>query len=136
MKKIFFSYSLKNKSISIDDLKKLKSNFLLLSQFDIYIDILDNFFNNNWTTTPIEINNDSINSYHQQFLKNNLIKSDLVCIINNSSSINSLWVQHEIILAEKQNIPIINIPENYFFDFIQLKEKKDIINSNLIKLLK
>lgn len=136
MKKIFFSYSLKNKSISIDDLKKLKSNLLLLSQFDIYIDILDNFFNNNCTITPIEINNDSINSYHQQFLKNNLIKSDLVCIINNSSSLKSIWVQHEIILAKKQNIPIINIPENYFFDFIRLKEKKDIINSNLIKLLK
>lgn len=136
MKKIFFSYSLKNKSISVNDLKKLKLNLLLLDEFNIYIDILDNFFNNNCSTTPIEINNDNINSYHQQFLKNNLIESDLVCIINNSSSKNSFWVKQEIILAEKQNIPILNIPENYFFDFIQLTEKKDIRNSNLIKLLK
>lgn len=136
MKKIFFSYSLKDNSISIDDLKKLKSNLLLFNEFEIYIDILDNFFNNNCIITPIEINNDNTNSYHQQFLKNHLIESDLVCIINNSSSRNSLWVQHEIILAEKRNIPILNIPEYYFFDFIQLTEKKDISNSNLIKLLK
>lgn len=133
---IFFSYSLKSKKIGVKHLKKLKQNFLLINTYDIYIDILDNFFiSKNLECTKIEINKKNIDSPYQIILKNKLITSDILCVIDTFSSRYSKWVCQEILLAKKYNIPLIRISEDMFFKFLNKDSKQDILNSDLIKTI-
>lgn len=88
-KKIFFSYTLRDGELNKNILQRLKEK-LKKSQFDTYIDILDN--------------NDK---KHQERVIKELKESDIFCIINTSEIEKSCWVKREIDIATKNNLRII-----------------------------
>lgn len=97
--KIFISYTLKDGILTIDFFKNLKS--VVKGLCSSYIDILDN---------------DSINK--QARVEDELLKSDLLILIKTHKVNKSDWVKKEILIAQENNIPIIE------YEYSDLIEKK------------
>lgn len=97
--KIFISYTLQDGVLNIDFFRNLKS---VVKDYCLsYIDILDN---------------DS--SDKQARVEQELLRSDYLILIKTLKIKKSEWVKKEILIAQENNIPIIE------FDYQELIEKK------------
>ncbi len=90
--KVFISYTLREKGISIERLVLLKQWFNKFDFIDTYIDILDN-----------------CGEDHQEYVENQLKKADVVLLIHSDGIESSEWVEKEIQIARECNIPILTL---------------------------
>jgi hypothetical protein len=88
--KLFVSYTVRDKEITVDYLLKIES--LLLEIGDVFIDI---------------IHNDSVNKQHRVWTE--LDSSDYLIFINSKNANKSFWVQNELRKAVELGIPTIKI---------------------------
>ncbi len=93
MKKIFFSYTLKDLEINKEFLNQIKS-WLNSQNIDSFIDFIDNSY---------DANN------FQEKLISELINSDIVFVINTSQFLDSQWTKIELEEARKRKIKIIKV---------------------------
>ncbi|WP_288207004.1 toll/interleukin-1 receptor domain-containing protein [uncultured Parabacteroides sp.] len=88
MMKLFISYSTQDGIITKDLLSQVKNFYSKYG--NCYIDLLDN---------------DSIDKQKRVYLE--LYKADILILLHTPASDKSKWVQKEIYIAYKRNIPII-----------------------------
>ena len=92
MHRIFVSYTLRGNDLNYEMLDRFKSKLNLNPSIYTYIDILDN---------------DSLN--HQDRVVQELMKADIICLINSREVHNSMWVKKELDIARDCSIPIAQI---------------------------
>ena len=90
MIKIFLSYTLRDKSLSVEDLSAFKRAIELLPKMQIYVDILDN---KNANDPQGEV------FYH-------LDKASIVWIVNSEHIEASPWAAKEIAIAKESGVPV------------------------------
>ncbi len=83
---------MREKGISIERLVLLKQWFNQFDFIETYIDILDN-----------------CGEDHQEYVENQLKRADVVLLIHSDGIESSEWVEKEIQIARKCNIPILTL---------------------------
>ena len=108
MKKIFFSYTLRDGNIDKNFLFSLK-NWIIAQGYICYIDLFDNNYNE---------------KEFQKKLVNILKTCDIFFRIDSVGYLNSIWTKKELEEAEANNIQIVTMPSD--------KLKKMISNNESI----
>ena len=112
MKKIFISYTLKDKNISKNFLEEFQ-RYILKQGMDCYVDLLDN-----------EYNEDGF----QEKLVSVLKEWDLFLVIDTLNYLNSKWTKMELKVAESLNLRIISIK----IDSLKELVKKEVDFSQIL----
>ncbi|MBQ6289289.1 MAG: toll/interleukin-1 receptor domain-containing protein [Clostridia bacterium] len=118
--KVFISYTMRENGISIERLNILKKRFNEYDFIETYIDILDN-----------------CGEDHQEYVENQLKKSDVVLLICSDGIESSEWVKKELKIAQECNIPILTLSLAQIISITDSKKhtnSKEVIK-DIIKLV-
>lgn len=118
MKKIFVSYTLKDKNISKIFLEEIQK-YILKQGLDCYVDLLDNEYNEEG---------------FQDKLVSVLKECDSFLVIDTFNYLNSKWTKMELKVAESLNLNIIRVKIDVLKDMVEknlnIKQFLDLHVSN------
>ena len=138
--KIFFSYTLRGNDLSYNALKEIKKRFIKINMYEVYIDRIDNEIpdTDNIVIGSIDMSDTNLYNNHQKKVIQNLLDSEIFCILESDEIENSEWVSYEKKLRS-ENVKTepktltLKIKKKDWQDFIKLEKTESIMQSVLIK---